>query len=366
MATTKINVLSPYIIYWSKANLTQVDISIFIYDGTQTTSRPPTATYSMTATAYNEEVTFDIADLIADYFDYTFDGDYSSQTMWVDYQLTEWISNSEQTAEPMVQLSALYGYGYFEDGVNYISTSPLLQSNSCLYVLSGEEPVIPVDALSASSVSFSNGTDYIYSYAVSTPTESADVIDYSTPTYINRVLQDGGTLEAESCVEGLYDSGATKAHVTGSDGSTTEVDIIYVSECMYTPYKVTFINRQGALQDVWFFKRSNEKLDINERKGYKRGLISSGSYSINKHQHKNFRINGKNSIELNTGFYKEAYNDVFEELNLSEDVWIKYENKTLPINIVSNSFKYKTALNDKLIQYKMEFEFAFDKISNIR
>ena len=69
---------------------------------------------------------------------------------------------------------------------------------------------------------------------------------------------------------------------------------------------------------------------------------------------------------MNTGFVKEDMNQTIEELYFSENVWIRYEGKTLPVIPTSKSLQYKTSLNDKLINYTIDFEFAFDKLNNIR
>ena len=50
----------------------------------------------------------------------------------------------------------------------------------------------------------------------------------------------------------------------------------------------------------------------------------------------------------------------------SENVWIRENNQTLPIKIKDSSFTYKTHLNDKLVNYTVQFEYAFDGINNIR
>ena len=59
-------------------------------------------------------------------------------------------------------------------------------------------------------------------------------------------------------------------------------------------------------------------------------------------------------------------NSTIEEMFLSENVWIRYENKTLPVLPKSKSLAYKTVLNDKLINYTVELEFAFTKINSVR
>ena len=39
---------------------------------------------------------------------------------------------------------------------------------------------------------------------------------------------------------------------------------------------------------------------------------------------------------------------------------------TLPVSIKDSSFDYKTHLNDKLVNYTVQFEFAFDGINSVR
>ena len=51
---------------------------------------------------------------------------------------------------------------------------------------------------------------------------------------------------------------------------------------------------------------------------------------------------------------------------LSEQVWIKKDGEILPINVKTSSLTYKTSVNDRLINYTIEFDYAFDKINNIR
>jgi len=71
-------------------------------------------------------------------------------------------------------------------------------------------------------------------------------------------------------------------------------------------------------------------------------------------------------MTLNTGFYPELYNDIFKELQLSENVWIEIENRITPVNVESSGLEYKTQLNEKLINYTVDLSFAFDTINNIR
>ena len=71
-------------------------------------------------------------------------------------------------------------------------------------------------------------------------------------------------------------------------------------------------------------------------------------------------------IELNTGFVNEDFNQAVEELLLSENVWIRFESKTLPVIPTKLDMTFKTSVNDRLINHTLQFEFAFNKINNVR
>ena len=52
---------------------------------------------------------------------------------------------------------------------------------------------------------------------------------------------------------------------------------------------------------------------------------------------------------------------------VSENIWLTdSDNVIYPVNLKESSFTFKTALNDKLINYTMNFEKAFDLVNNIR
>ena len=43
--------------------------------------------------------------------------------------------------------------------------------------------------------------------------------------------------------------------------------------------------------------------------------------------------------------------------------WIE---QTIPINVIDTQQTFKTGINDKVVQYTITAEYAFDMISNIR
>jgi len=371
---SKINVRSPYYIHDTVSNLTTDRIDIYIYTGTQTTSRPTTATYSLSSNAIDDKVTFEISELIKDYFENDFDGDYASDFYWVDYEIFRSVSGGAEVSQGIVQLRAFYGYGYYEEGVNPQNDSGLLQTNTKIVKLDDAPAVIPVDTSKTTQVTYELNGEQVYTKAITSSSESDEQIEYVTngvngaDEYEDRVLQDGGTFEDSVCLQEFIDDFTLfdfdTIYVDTLDG-VIKLTVENVEECKYQPYKVTFVNKFGALQDIWFFKRTNEVLSVKSEK-YKSNIIENNAYSISRHQQKVLTKNGTEKLTLNTGFYPEAYNDVFKEMQLSEDCWIEIGSKTLPMNVSSSSLSYKTHLNDKLINYTIEVDFAFDTINNIR
>lgn len=377
---SKINARSPYFVHLTESNLESATLALYIYTGTQgNTSDRGDAKYNLNSTAVNEKITFEISELVRDYIENTFDGSYASSAVWVDYIMTKTVNGTTTTIPYTYQLKGFDGYGYFLDGAQNqsadINDQTVLQSNKIIYKDSDAPLRLPVNASVSTEITFLQGNEEIYTTTLSAPTTSANLIQYVTSESVagvdswqERVLADGGTVESLGCVEnfmGDFDLyGVDKVYV--SYGSTTEVyKVVNIEEGKHTPYKLTFVNKFGALQDLWFFKRADLSL-TTKQEDFKANILVDGSYSVSSRQKQIFNKNGTERLQLNTGFYPEEYNEVFKQLSLSEEVWIEYENKTLAFNITSGSLNYKTKLNDKLINYTIEGEFSSDAINNIR
>jgi len=167
------------------------------------------------------------------------------------------------------------------------------------------------------------------------------------------------TIPADSSTIQVYDN----------DDSTLlkTITVTNVCEPKFTPYKVTFVNKYGAYQDLYFFKKAIESFNVTDEK-FKRNTLANSTASYAKYagQEERYNTNARKSITLNTGFINEDSNSTIEELFLSENVWIKYDGDTLPIIPKSKSLTLKTSVNDKLANYTIDFDFAFNKINNVR
>tara|TARA_R100000951_G_scaffold74166_1_gene62495 strand:- start:825 stop:1817 length:993 start_codon:yes stop_codon:yes gene_type:complete len=328
--------------------LKSVTLKLYIYSGTQGsyTASDLKYTISKDRISTKSSITIEIANLVRDYIDTTFNDDYVSSTKWVTVSQTLYDSDTgleyDQNRSPVItNYLALDGYGYFEDSINpQLSTNALYTSNN-MYLPEGVAGKFPIFAEGVGKVIIDSTTTQVTDSG-----NSNQKIQYLT-------------IPANSSTIQVYDT----------DDSTLlkTITVNNVCEPKYTPYKITFINKLGALQDLYFFKKATETFNVTDEK-YRRNNINTTSLSYNTYsgQQQRQNVNGTTSLSLNTGYVKEDFNSAIEELFLSENAWIRFENKTLPIIAKSKSFTHKTVLNDKLINHTVNFDFAFNKINNVR
>jgi len=371
---SKINTRSPYYITLTAPKLSSVNFDIWIYTGTKITDRTSGNLFRLSSTAIANTVTVEISELVSDYILSSFNGVYDSEIVWVDYRSQSVISGTAQAYTTFTTLKGFNGYGFFEDGANPQNLQSLLQSNTTILKLDDAPVNLAVDTSITTSVAFYANNEQVYTKTIASSNESDNQIEYVTNTtngaddFEQRVLLDGGTFEGSMCLQEFTDDftifPVDTIYIDGTNGIEV-VKVDNIQECKYQPYKVTFINKFGALQDLWFFKRTNETL-TTKKEDFKRNIVVNGSYDTSRHQQKVLTKNGNEKLTLNTGYYPESYNDVFKQMQLSEDNWIEINNKTLPINVSGSSLAFKTQLNDKLINYTVEIDFAYDTINNIR
>ena len=372
----KINVRSPFYVNLTANRLTEVDMELWIYTGTKTTDRNSNngTFFKLNSTAVSDNCTFEISEIAKDFIQQNFTGDYYNNNVWVDYRTRNYIGGVAQSYTSWSSYRGFYGYGYFQDGANPSLNLGWLQSNLTILKSPTEPLKIPIDTELVNNVSFYEDNELVYSKDITSSLESNEQIEYiqsdgsSFIGFKERVLADGGVYQSSNCIsylEGEIPFDADTVYINSISGDVTVVKIKNIEECKYEPMKLTFENRFGALQDLWFFKRTNKTLST-KKEMFKRNIIVNGAYNVSNHQAKILTKNGSEKLSLNTGFYPELYNDIFKELQLSEDVWITINNQILPINIESSGVEYKTQLNDKLINYTIDISFAFDTINNIR
>lgn len=253
-------------------------------------------------------------------------------------------------------------------------TPALLQSNTKIYFKQGTDIVFPVFAEAEPTITFVSGgganikwerTDEFWNLyqnfwgnilspiTVLNSINSTEKIVYIrvTPTL---TLQTGDTISVVS----------TKIGYAQSFTITLEA----VCEPKYEQLQVIFYNKFGAMQIMPFFKRSQKSITVTGN-SYNRNIMnftSAPTYDKSKHSITTYGINGNESIEINTGFIDESFNEVIQQIMLSKQVWIDDSTNVLPVNINTKSLTFKKGVNEGLINYTMSFNYAFSTINNIK
>ena len=321
-------------------------LQIYVYDGTVNSYTGSDLKYTITKDIIGEDtkILFEISELVRDYITHDFNNDYPCDAKWVRCTTTLYDENEiaftygSPISETFV---AVDGYGFFEDQINPELERHALISCNTIYLPEGTAGKLPIFAEGVGKVTID-----------STDTQITDSGD------INQKIQ-YVTIPADSSTIQVYDTDDTSLLKT--------ITVENVCEPKYTAYKLTFLNRYGVYEDLYCFKKTTETFTVTDEK-FKRNTVTNSSvtYGLNKGQEQRYNANARKSIQLNTGFRNEESNSSIEELFLSENVWIRYEGQTLPVIPKSKSFTKKTSLNDKLINYTLDFEFAFNKINNVR
>jgi len=381
--STIINTRSPFYKKISNVSLFSAKLELSIWTGviSDKTSADKKYTLKKQAIGSNTYVTFELSKLIRDYM-ITEYNNYATDTLWIETVVVIYNSSGTTVSTTTTNYLAIDGYGYFEDGINPRSTeytTPMvLQDNTSIYYNDGDDIKIPIYA-EAATVTAVLDTDAGANVNWNEANVFWDTYDvnWGDGDEDQEITDNGNTNQKIQYIiltdtEYLSDGDTV---TISSDNANYPDDVVItlrkVCEPKYSPLNIIFYNKYGALQNMWFFKKSTTDINITSET-FKNNIIdfdnSGGSptYSLSKHQEKKFIANGKESITISTGFYPEDHNEIVRQMMLSEQVWVYDGTNTLPINLKSNSLQFKKSVNDKLISYTVEFDYAFDKINNIQ
>ena len=288
-------------------------------------------------TSLNQNMLWEIAELCRDFINITFNGTYTAETLAIISTLTSHASTdgtgTALTTDTFTDVG-YDGYGTFMEGDN----PEVPFSNRPRWLLNTNP----------------NSLDVYYIYV---PNNTAGVLPY---------------IAANASLN--YQSFTSSATEINSGGGQYDVDIIRIDCTKYGyGHKITFVNKFGALQDIWFFLKSVNTTNKKQEQFQRNIITSTGSYNVNTHTKQDYNTVANTSISLSSGYYPEWANQWFEQLLLSEQVWLTRINpfnlsdsQVVPVNVRKSSMVKKTSLNDKLIDYTFEFDMSFDYINNIR
>jgi len=290
-------------------------------------------------TKKNSTQNFDISELCRDYLEIAYQSNYVPQTILIKVTLRNYSgfngTGTLKSTKVYADDTGFMGYGYFEDGTN-----PIIPTSGYLISKNTSEDEVQL-YLPANDTGVSEGT--------------------KVPQIVGGSINVVNVSGTATSIGGSYDSKIYRINCTKYGIGT----------------KIIFINKFGVQQDLWFFLKETKTL-ARRNENYKTNILTYPStnnpatYSISNAPNKTFNTTAKQSFTLSSGYYSENANNFFEELLLSEHLWLERINKVtesediVPVKVKKSSLKFKTSVNDRLVEYTIEFEEAFDYINNIR
>ena len=134
----------------------------------------------------------------------------------------------------------------------------------------------------------------------------------------------------------------------------------------YPNIRIKWKNRYGQFD--WFnFNMVNRQSFNTERRTYQPQLGSwqSPTLAYNNYDSSvlNYIADSKQAISVNTDWVDEAYNEIFKQLLVSDEVYWIYDESTnpvqlRPITIRTDSITFKAGVVDKVIQYSFDFNWG--------
>lgn len=164
-------------------------------------------------------------------------------------------------------------------------------------------------------------------------------------------------------LSGSFTSYTIQAQNNTTDlGQSIKFDIVCNQK--YPNIRIKWKNRYGQFD--WFnFNMINRQSFNTEKRTYQPQL---GSWSSPKLQYNNYDSSvlnyisdSKQSISVQTDWVDEAYNEIFKQLLVSDEIYWIYDEATndlRPITINTSSITFKTGVVDKVIQYGFDFNWG--------
>ena len=333
---------SPYIISINEASQVSTRIELFI--SATTFSGTPQYNLSKAIPASNAPTTYyDIAPYIREYFDHTVYSNITSltssygsvQKLNVRVKRYKTVGATESLIDTTDYI-ATDGYTEFANGVNYSGGNYLLDQKTYYYHSGSNAGYILVYVQSNDKIRWTDSEGLLYL------SSSLGNTWYYVPRCYNSRFTEPWIVEV------LNSSNVTQATWTFKP----------VEECLYTPVKVDFINKHGSFQREFFFKASNDNIEVTN-KDY--NLMQPYDYSLTGGQRTTYNQNGLQSIKVNSGWVEEDFKDNLKQLMLSEKVLVDEK----PAILKTKSIELNKSINTKQINYSLVFEFAYDLINSV-
>ena len=346
----------------------------------------------------------------------------NNRIAWVqiDYDVTYNTSTNETGSSDIFQV--IEGYSYFDEGANYsyeesiLSPKGILSTDNKFNTYEYNVEMMPVYL-----GEYGEGYDIVWGYEARVEADGGTVESLQCANIgwrtLRILLDDGNYYDYEMTETQLYGTQAEdriKLLPSGvanlknwlvAQGSSLDVvnaewyelqlrdtfgtvldsrRLYPTCEMKYEPVMLAYISRYGTWNYATFFKRNDQTIDVTSQQ-YRTitGKVTNGAYNYGLHNpmYKKYNTNAKRRITLNSGFVAEEFKEVMEQILLSEYVLIvtadkrtvvksgstytyTAQNGAVAVNVATTSVVKKQSVNEKLIEYTLDLEYAFDELNS--
>ena len=341
---------SPYILTINETGQTASMIQLFLWQG-NTTPMPASPAYTLSKqipSSSSPATYYDLSPYIREFINHnTLQAITTSnapnpaaQWCWVGVKTFKKTTGGFVQFGSTLTYRAYEGYGNYTDGANPDLGRVHLTQGTYNYYLDGTGSYghITIENIVGDSIKYTN---LVTGASTTSSLGTANVQDY--PRIFSSYLSAGNLVE-------IINSGSTIWRSTFQPKA----------ECKYTPVKCDFVNKFGAWQTEWFFKASNKSI-TSENTEYNLMPATYPNYNTQEGQRKTFNTNAKEQIKVNTDWVDESYSEVIRQLMLSERILLDKS----PVKINTKSTELFKSINTHMINYQLDFEYAYDTINSV-
>jgi hypothetical protein len=268
------------------------------------------------------------------------------EVKWLRY-VVEYIDGDISIPDDVGTLIATQGYGYFLEGVNPTKpTNNILTSSDLRKVSRDGFIILPF---------YNNGTIT----SVDVNSNGSDISDNHTVT-----SSDNSNKAIQYLIIDVSQAPNDDSITVTFNPTNENINYEIVDECRYEPKQVVFINKYGLYDSITLFKKSNNQISVTND-DFINAYVTNGTYSTTSHQFQKINIQGEEVINCNTGYISEKENALYKELMLSEKVYFYEDGDLIPVNVASSSLEFKNRVNDGLVNYTIQFKYAYNIIQNV-
>jgi hypothetical protein len=346
---------SPHIITIAEAAQTGSKIELFLWNGTGSAPASPQYTLSKLIPATNNLITeYNVSPYIREYIKWTvrqtpYNSFSASQTtQYANVKIKRYkLASGTYTLLDTTDYKGYDGFGYYEEGYNPSLNYDILHDEGTFYYNKGLNPSV-FATFRAGFIMVKTATSYKAKYT--------NLVSGATFT---QTLTNNALIDVLRVYPSYYSSGNTLEILDTGDAVIWTGTFKPQSNCKYDAVLCDFVNKYGCWQRTWFYAASNDTLTV-ESTEYNL-MQTDTNYNVIQGQRQVFNNNGKKSIKVNTDWVDESYNELLRQIMLSEKIIIN----NYPAKLNSKSTELFKSINTKMINYSLEFEFAFDVINSV-